>query len=82
MGHHVKYHKEIDQATLHLKGTNKTITNADIIDLTKNMFNYVDKRYIQGTDHSVNHHNEGACECQGSDKALFHYNGWNSYKRI
>lgn len=82
MPHHVRYHKEIDNATAHLIGTQQKLTNADIIKLTKDMFSYVDERYIQGTDHSDNHQNKGACECQRTDKALFHYEEYNTYIRI
>jgi len=82
MLHHVRYHKEIDEATIHLRGTSIVLTNSEIIKLTKAMFNNVDERFIQGTDHCKNHQNKGHCECQGTDKSLFNYNGRNNYIRI
>lgn len=74
------YHEKLARAVAGLRGqhlSSKQIREA-YIDAYPHATD--DLKWVQGTDHCIDHTNGGPCECAQSDNAIFVYVARNEYR--
>jgi hypothetical protein len=66
----VKYHDELSGLMARYKG--RTLITAEIAKLFEEAYPELDVRFMQPSDHCINHTPTGACsECKKAGKAIF-----------
>jgi hypothetical protein len=67
----VKYHTQLQQVMTQYKG--QILTTSQITSIFKQAYPHLDIRFMQPSDHCINHTNQGACDCSLTQNAIFKY---------
>lgn len=72
-----KHHDELAAAVAPHKGV--TLSAKQIRQLFQEKYPHLDVKWVQPSDHCVDHTCKGACDCAETERAIFSRPKWNTY---
>ncbi|MGB3717263.1 MAG: hypothetical protein WA996_22805 [Candidatus Promineifilaceae bacterium] len=74
---YAKYHDELAEVMSRYRG--RTFGNGEIVKLFEEAYPHLNSRWVQASDHCIDHICMGACDCAETEKALFSRPEYNTY---